>query len=220
MINSFHDHSSDKSIKTILQILGSEDCVYVSDAGSPIISDPAFPLVKACLEREVPVKTVSGISAVITALELSGLPPLPFHFYGFLSRDKGKVKSEVERFKNSYGTHIFFEGVSRVISTLDIITKQLPSCEFAVCRELTKEYESVYRFKGEDFGQIKNDIIEKGEFVILVRNDKKTTQMDSETLSLAIDIIENGAKTKSLAKLLAKITDKDSKELYKALTKK
>jgi 16S rRNA (cytidine1402-2'-O)-methyltransferase len=215
-IRSFHDHSSDKVLEGIFEVAASEGCVFVSDAGSPLISDPAFPLILKAIESGVELDTYSGISSVVAALELSGLAPIPFHFHGFLARDKSKINQDIAKVKSQYGTHIFFEGKSRVIATLELMSKEFPDFKMALCRELTKEFQSVYRFKGEDFDKVKEDIFVKGEFVILVENSKKQTSASSseELIKLAEEIISSGAKPKKLAKLLGLITGKPTKEIY------
>jgi 16S rRNA (cytidine1402-2'-O)-methyltransferase len=129
---------------------------------------------------------------VNTALELSGLPPIPFHFWGFLPRDN--KKNEVfQKLQTIKGTHLFFEGVSRVEQTLMELTKILPELSFCVARELTKTYQQVYRFKGANFDP--KQLTYKGEFVICVYQDKEN--LGSNKLnSLAEEILSSGAKPK------------------------
>ena len=188
----------------------------MSDAGSPLISDPAFPIILKAIEDDVKLESIGRISSVISALELSGLAPIPFHFHGFLARDKSKFKGDMQKIGTQYGTHIFFEGKSRVMTALDSLTQAYPELKFALCREITKDFESVYRFMGSEFQEIKDDITVKGEFVILVGNDKKQIQNTSseEAVKLANEIIETGAKPKKMAKLLSLITGKPTKDIY------
>lgn len=217
-IDSFHDHSSELKIKRILQDAAIKNCAFVSDAGSPLLSDPAFPLVKLAIEEGIELHSCGGISSPIVALELSGLPPIPFHFHGFLARDKSKKNKDFEMISKVYGTHIFFEGVSRVLKTLDDITSLYPEFEFAVARELTKEYESVYRFKGSEFQNVRSTIVEKGEFIILVYNPTKDkVELSGELQSIAEEILKKGTKTKLVAKLVAQILDQNVKEIYEQL---
>ena len=83
-IESFHDHSGKSKLNLFLKFLKDEDVAIVSDAGSPYISDPSYPLVKAAIENDVTIQTMPGVCSVIAALELSGLPATPFYFHGFL----------------------------------------------------------------------------------------------------------------------------------------
>lgn len=217
-INSFHDHSDENKVKSIIENAKSKICAYVSDAGSPLISDPALPLVKSAIENDIAINSIGGVSSVIVAMELSGLPSTPFHFHGFLARDNSKRAKDLDIIKSQYGTHVFFEGVSRVEKTLSLFCNELKEFDFVVARELTKEYESVYRFKGKDFSQVKDQITYKGEFVILIYNDQKSEiSVGGKIQEIAFDIINSGAKPKLLSKLLSEITGENSKDIYKKL---
>ena len=219
-IDSFNDHAGNNKIDKVMSWLEYENVALVSDAGSPIISDPAFPLVKAILESEHTLKSAPGVSAVTSALELSGLPPSPFHFHAFIQRDHGKKDSFFDELSSLYGTHIFFEGVSRVEKTMDHICQKLPEFDFCIARELTKSFESVYRFKGSEWNSIKQDMVYKGEFVILVHNSNRTNVANGDVLKMANEIIEKGAHPKKLSKLLSEITQRPTKEIYQFLSVK
>ena len=217
---AFHDHSEETSLQGMLKAMKEGEVSYVSDAGSPVISDPALPLVKLAIENSVDVQTLPGVNAPMAALELSGLPATPFHFHGFIGRDKGKLDQFVSLMSSQYGTHIFFEGVSRIKKTMDHLSRELPEWDFAICRELTKTYQSVYRFKGSEWEKTKVDVVEKGEFVILAHNSQKKTTATGEVSKLAQEILAKGAKPKLLSKLLAEITGENSKEIYSKLDRR
>ena len=218
-IRSYHDHSSEQALAKLLQVAVEFGLCFVSDAGSPIVSDPAFPIIEKAIEQGVEIESIGGVSAVITALELSGLPPIPFHFHGFLPRDGGKINTALDIVNQQYGTHLFFEGVSRAQKTIQLIGEKFPEFNIAVCRELTKEHQSIHRFKGEQVSDVIGDITFKGEFVLAINNSNKSSAKGSgDLLKLAEEIIAKGAKPKTLAKLLAQITDKNSKEIYGKLT--
>lgn len=220
-IRSFHDHSSEGLVASIIEQAHEEDICFVSDAGSPLISDPAFPLVEKAIEAGVEIDSIGGVSAVITALELCGLPPTPFHFHGFLARDGGKIEQAFDLIDSQYGTHLFFEGVSRVEKTLKLMAKRFPENRMGVCRELTKDYQSVHRFKGSEINSILSSITLKGEFVLAVYNGNKSqSAVGGQVKELAQNILDNGAKPKVLAKLLAEITGENSKEIYSKLSKR
>lgn len=214
VFKSFHDHSSQESLQKLMDTAKSEFVVYVSDAGSPLISDPAFDILKRAHEEGLEIFHASGISASLYALEISGLPAIPFQFHGFLGREKSKVRAFFEGL--SYGTHIFFEGVSRVETTLSILAEVHPNIAVVVTKELTKTFESVYRFQAKDYQQA--DIDYRGEFTILVYQEAKNLQ-SSELTSLAQEILDKGNKPKLVAKLLAEILDKNTKDIYQQLGK-
>ena len=169
-IISFHDHSSEQKLMQIIGEAKGRVCAFTSDAGSPIISDPAYPLIELAYKNQVNVQSISGVSSIVSALELSGLPPIPFHFHGFLARDKSKKNKDFETIGRVYGTHIFFEGVSRVLKTLNELCELYPDFRFCIARELTKEFETIYQFTGKEYLDSKIEITEKGEFVLLVHN--------------------------------------------------
>lgn len=210
----YHDHSDETSLGGILKILQEQEVVYVSDAGSPVISDPAMPLVQLAIDNDIEIETLPGASAVMAALELSGLPATPFHFHGFLPREKSKVRDFGRLMANQYGTHVFFEGVSRVKKTMDILSKDYPQWKFAICRELTKSFQSVHRFTGIQWDEVAEKMVEKGEFVILAYNPDKKSAPKGAGGELAWQIIEEGAKPKLLSKLLAELTGLSSKDVY------
>lgn len=214
-IYSFNDHDQEK-IPSLIQSIVSDEIVLVSDAGSPVISDPAFPLIRYILEQGGQVKSIPGVSAVTTALELSGMPPLPFSFHGFLGRKKGEIISKIESIKSFGGLHLFFEGPSRILETLEIIAEAYPDASICVAREMTKKFESVYRFKARDFKDI--EIMAKGEFVLCVYFEKVQSQTSStQTIALAQNYLQKKS-TKNLAKLLSSVLGLPTDQVYNQLT--
>lgn len=211
----YHDHTQGEERKILKKILEGHKLYVVSDAGSPLLSDPAFPLVREALSLGIKVESISGISSVTMALELSGLPPIPFHFHGFVPREKGKRE---EYFKSAFkvkGTHIYFEGVSRVMDSLNDLVSLYPEAEIAVARELSKNFETIYRFKGFPLPEITL----KGEFVILIHQEHEAILQDEEATRLATELVEEGVSNKVLSKLLAKLLDDNPKQIYQKLLK-
>ncbi len=211
-IFSLHDQSEESSLNKLIEIAQSEDLYVASEAGSPIISDPAYPLVLLAYEKGLRVESYSGVSSPIMALELSGLPPLPFHFHGFLPRESGK---RVHFFTEaSYGTHIFFEAPTRAEVTISELSQTRPKSEICVVRELSKKFEQVLRFKGEDWARVKEGLNFKGEFVILFHNSEFNHQSSLELRSMAQEVMEKGSHPKQMAKILALILNRPIKEVY------
>ncbi len=220
VVKSFHDHSNNNEINRCIDLLKQGETVYlVSDAGSPAISDPAYPLIVAVYDAGFKITTYSGPCSIIAALELSGLPTNPFTFHGFLPRDAKKDDLVIEKI-SSYGTHILFEAPTRVLTTLTFLTTQFPNSFFSVTREISKKFETVYRFYGRDFISIKDSIIQKGEFVILFYNEKSDEMFFSQNKDLEISANDyiNSPSPRKLSKLLSQILNQDSKEIYKKLS--
>lgn len=217
-IDSFHDHSFEKIERIVGKLTKGQSLCLVSDAGSPMISDPAYPLVRAALESGVEVESLSGISAVTCALELSGLPPHPFQFHGFLPRDKNGKKELFKDLKGHHGTHIFFESPYRMQESLTLLAQALPDVDVAVARELTKAYQSVYRFNSSELED--QEINYKGEFVLLfhLRKDQVEQKKGTEKIEkLALDYLDKKTTPKNLCKLLGEILDRNPSEIYNTL---
>ncbi len=217
---SFHDHSNEADIhKIIAGLKEGHHYILVSDAGSPMISDPAFPLVKKAIELGISVDSCPGVNAVTLALELSGLPTSPFIFHGFLGRDKKDRKQFYQEIQIIPGTHIFFEGASRVEDTLTEMAETFKENSIVVARELTKKFQSIYRFKGSEFSSMKEVFVFKGEFVVLVsiENKKESSFNEIEVNKLANEIMHSGNKPKIVAKLLSEILGIPIKDAYQKL---
>ena len=213
---AFHDHSKDELIQKICTQSVDQNIVYVSDAGSPLISDPAYPLLKFAIENDYEYRVISGITAPNYALEVSGLPAIPSIFHGFVGRSKSDIEKLIQSIQMINATHIIFEGVARVEKTLSQLCESLPSLDFVIARELTKTYESIHRFKGSEFAAIKSEITFKGEFVLLVHNPNSISSNTGLT-KLAQEVLESKAKGKSLAKLLAACLELKVKDVYNQL---
>ncbi len=217
-IDSFHDHSGNKIEMIIEQIQKGIDVFLVSDAGSPIISDPAFPLVKRVREENLTIKTIPGITSVVTALELSGLPPHPFHFWGFIARTKGEKNNFFSEAGAIKGTHLCFESPHRIFETINIFFEVMPLGTLVLARELTKKFETIISLKKEDLSRVKELVLDKGEFVILFHNDSALETISNiEVKELVNDFLNNGGGTKKLAKIFSKILGEDSKLIYNKL---
>lgn len=220
-IDSFHDQSVGKIEQILAKIKSGEQVHLVSDAGSPIVSDPAYPLLKKLSEENIAIKTLPGVTAVVTALELSALPPHPFHFWGFIGRGKSEKRDFYKNLGGISGTHIFFESPHRVHETIEAFFEVHKDKTLVVTRELTKTFESVYRINHSDLENIRTIVMDKGEFVLLFHNDGAGTSkaMDDELVDLTRDYLDNGGSPKKLAKIIAKIVGSDTKTVYDQLTR-
>lgn len=212
-IYSFNDHDQE-NVSKILSKLNVDEVLFVSDAGSPIVSDPAFPLVKYFIDNNLELDTMPGVSAPIAALELSGLAPHPFTFHGFLGRKESEIAQKFNYCQSLGGTHLFFEAPTRIIESLSILAKCSPEASVSVCREITKLYQSVYRFKAQEYKS--QAITEKGEFVLVVNFGEKKLVNDGQFEKLAQAYMDKKTP-KNLSKLLAQILNKSVDEIYQEL---
>lgn len=216
-IFSFNDHDQN-NINGFINLLNQgNDLCLVSDAGSPIISDPAYPLVKSVLENGHQIDSIPGISSVIVALELSGLPPHPFTFHGFFPREQGKREELGDLLLERGQTHIFFESPHRILDCIDFLTSHLKDCRFSVSRELTKKFQETLRFNSKDWSEIKESLVVKGEFVVVINLPQVNGSLQSGKLqSLAQEVLER-ADQKKISKLLSQILNQNAKEIYQLL---
>jgi 16S rRNA (cytidine1402-2'-O)-methyltransferase len=220
---SFHDHSQSKVQHIISMLDAGDDLLLVSDAGSPIISDPAYPLVKKVVEEtDHKLETAPGVCSVITALELSGLPPHPFTFHGFLPREDQKKETLFESLGK--GTHIFFESPHRSEKTLRSMHKMCRGGTLSMCRELTKKFESVYRIELDDtFEESIKDVQFVGEVVLVLYIPKESEALPSgdfaQVKQLSEKYLREGGSPKKLAKILSMASGIPIKESYDLLSK-
>ncbi len=222
LIRSFHDHSTEADLDKILGYWSEgKTVVYASEAGSPIISDPGLALVRQAINRKVELRSVSGVSSVIKALELSGLPAIPFHFHGFLPKKKGPRKKHLEALGAFLGTHIIFLAKHNLGEVLAECSQLFFGKAAVICREMSKKFESVYRGNIENLSELIEESERRGEFVLLIYIDsvRQGSSSDTTIADLAKQIVETGAKPKRLSKLLGLILEKSQDEIYGTLYK-
>ena len=167
-----HDHNEQQKAQVLVEkVLAGESIALVSDAGTPLISDPGYHLVTKCRQAGVKVVPLPGACAVITALSASGLPSDCFSFEGFLPAKSKGCKDKLLEISKAERTCIFYESPHRITSSLDdMLTVLGPDREAALARELTKTFETIH---GAPLGELINWIDEddnrkRGEMVILI----------------------------------------------------
>ena len=139
---SFHEHNEERRLPELISRLRSgEKLCLVTDAGTPSVSDPGFRLVRECIEESVEYTVLPGPSAVTTALVGSGLPPVPFHFGGFLPSSGSGRRSELRRAIGLGMTGIYFESPHRLVACLADLVLLSPESRLCISRELTKIHE-------------------------------------------------------------------------------
>jgi 16S rRNA (cytidine1402-2'-O)-methyltransferase len=148
---ALHEHNEESRIAPLIAaMLGGARYALISDAGTPLVSDPGYRLVRAAIEAGLLVGGIPGPNAAVLALTLSGLPPHPFLFSGFLPPKSGARRTALERLRNAEAaglsaTLIFYEAPHRLAETLADAAEVLGARQAAVCRELSKHYEEVRR---------------------------------------------------------------------------
>ena len=169
----FEGTSSAKCAKLIAQMKAGETIALVSDAGTPIISDPGYPLLRGCIDAGIPIIPIPGASAVITAASVSGLPLHNFTFEGFLSPKSGKRKRQLSVLTDDERTLIFFESPHRICRFLEDVLEVMGDREIVVTRELTKRFEEIFRGNVSEALQRFRDTEPRGEFTILISGKRR-----------------------------------------------
>lgn len=214
-----HHNANEKLVtKKILDILESEDVAIVSDAGTPLINDPGFIIVKAAIEAGIRVVPIPGPSSPITALSVSGLPVDEFTYLGYLPHKQGDRLSMLRNKSELSSTLIIFSTPHRVLDDLQDILSVLGNRSIAMCRELTKMHEEVFR------GNVQNalDHIQEhpplGEFVLIIAGNASFTDWDDEQIDSAITsgLAEN-IKSTTLATIISRDSGVAKKEIYRRI---
>ena len=213
---SYHEHNEGKRVPELLERVRRGALVaLVSDAGTPLVSDPGFQLVRGCIEAGLPLEVLPGPSAVITALVASGLAASRWCFVGFLPRGRG----ERERlFASARDTLVAFESPNRVAATLELLAALEPEREVALCRELSKLHEEVRRGSARDLAEHFRAHPPRGEVVLVVAGAAAAHAPRREALEALERLIEAGARPRPAARAVAALTGLSANELYRAVS--
>ena len=172
----FEGTSSAKCDKLVTRMKAGETIALVSDAGTPIISDPGYPLLRGCIDAGIPIVPIPGASAVITAASVSGLPLHNFAFEGFLSPKSGKRKRQLSVRTDDERTLIFFESPHRIRRFLEDVLEVMGDREIVVTRELTKRFEEIFRGNVNEALQRFCGTEPRGEFTILIAGRRRKNE--------------------------------------------
>jgi 16S rRNA (cytidine1402-2'-O)-methyltransferase len=209
----YDDHSGERERAKLLEAMQAQAVALVSDAGTPLISDPGYRLVRDARERGITVTSLPGASAAIVGLTLSGLPNDRFLFAGFLpGKDKARADALAE-LASIPATLIFYETGPRLAKSLQAIAMQLPGREVSVARELTKRYEECRSGSPEELIAHYEAHPPKGEIVLMIAppGDRDPGDFDVDALLKAALELE---KPSHAAAHVAKATGLDRKTLY------
>lgn len=211
----YNDHNADKQRDFIIeQIKDGKIMAMVSDAGTPLISDPGYKLVRDCYENGVYVTALPGANAPLTALQLSGMASNAFSFIGFLSSKSVKRMSELEQWKTSKSSLILFESARRLQECLGDCLQVLGDRQVAVIREMTKLYEEVRRGSiSELITYYEQEGDPKGEIVMVIEPYGGAEYSEDDVISMLREALEESG-VKGAATQIAEQTDRPRKELY------
>ena len=221
---SFHQHNENQFAESLIDLLNKNNNIaLVSDAGTPLISDPGYPLVKLAHENHIKVVPVVGASAIIALLCSSGLPTNEFLFTGFLPAKSNQRQEELKRIRENTFTTVIYESTHRIIKSLEDMEKILGKDRIIVIgRELTKTFETIKLGKvSEILDFVQSDSNQtKGEFVIAISalEVEKTEDISEQQKQLA-QLLSKELPPKKAAKITAEFLNGNSKNIYNFLIK-
>ncbi|MBJ8434938.1 16S rRNA (cytidine(1402)-2'-O)-methyltransferase [Acinetobacter pittii] len=217
-LTACHDHNESNKIEQLIQkLLAGDDIALISDAGTPLISDPGFKLVRAAQEHGIRVVPVPGACAAIAALSAVGLPSDRFSFEGFLPSKASQRISQLEKLKNETQTLIFYEAPHRILECVknmaEVFGEDRP---VGFAREITKTFETIKKMTLKDLVSfIENDHNqEKGEIVLVVGGAPEKTDLEQEKLDELLKRLLQDLSVKAASQLAADLTGVKKKVAY------
>ncbi len=227
-MTSYHEYNKyEKGRYLIEQMQEGKNIALITDAGTPGISDPGEELVAMCYEAGIPVTSLPGPAACITALTISGLPTRRFAFEAFLPSDKKERAVILEELKRETRTIILYEAPHRLVKTLEELSENLGDRKIALCRELTKKHETVFRGSFLEAVSWYKDNPPKGECVMVLEG-RSREEMEQEARQQWEDMpleahmehyMSQGIDKKEAMKLVAKDRGISKRDVYQALLK-
>lgn len=218
-MTSYHEHNKLTKLNYILSCLEGGDVALVSEAGTPGMSDPGYELIVAASQRGITVVPIPGASVVITALTVSGLATDRFTYLGFLPRKAGSRQNILESIASEPGTIVVLESPHRLLATLKDMLLILGDRKIAVCRELTKIYEEVFR--GSISQTIEHFTEPRGEFTLVIegKGEKNRPTLTGDIERQLHRMRVSGLTAKEAITKVARETGLSRKELYRAWLK-
>lgn len=209
---AYHDHNGEHIRPMVMDALKAGKIIsLISDAGTPLVSDPGYKLVQAALDFSIFVSAVPGPSSILAALVSSGLPPYPFAFGGFLpSKAQARLES-LRQFSTFPGTVIFFESASRLLNTLNALEEKFSERSIVVARELTKKFEEICRGSLESIlSEMRDHSHLRGEIVLLIGPPQGEENKSPEIENIKVFIQEQLNQGRSVKDILTHVMEKFS----------
>lgn len=225
-MTSYHEFNKiDKAYQLVAKLKEGKNIALITDAGTPGISDPGEDIVRICYEEGVPVTSLPGPAACITALTMSGRPTRRFAFEAFLPRDKKERAAIIEELKNETRTIIIYEAPHHLVKTVTELMNAIGDRELTVCRELTKKHEEKMQTTFSELLEYSKEHEPRGEYVLIICGKSrseviKEQQQNWETMPLKehMAYYENqGVDHKEAMKLVAKDRGVSKRDIYQQL---
>ncbi len=216
---SLHEHNEQERKNDILRLLEeNKHAGIISDAGTPLLSDPGFVIAKAAIDNDYAVIALPGANAVTPALSMSGLPPYPYMFIGFLSAKQKARKETLRNLRHVHATLVFYESPHRMEKTLGDLETTLGNREASLIREISKRYEESIHGDLQSLQKYDNF---RGEFVLVVAGASKTKDIVDVDVVKQVDFfIASGDKKTTAMKKVAEMTGIPKNKIYKTYIEK
>ena len=216
---SLHDYNENSVIQRLSGELTNKNISLISDAGSPLISDPGFKLIQYCIKNNINVHTIPGPNSIIPALQLSGIPINEFYFAGFFPKTKNKMLNFIENLKEINKTSVFFVSSHKIEECLRILSVELKSRLLSISKELTKLNEKTFRGTSNEAidGFINEKANLKGEFVIVIEkeSEKKTETINTKKFDREIKQLLLKFSLTDVVEIVHKLTGITKNKVYK-----
>jgi 16S rRNA (cytidine1402-2'-O)-methyltransferase len=217
---SYHEHNENERAAEFINLLfQGKSIALVSDAGTPVISDPGNILVRQAIANEIPVVPLAGASAFLLTLIVSGFDISSFIYLGFLDRDKKKRRKTLEALKSETKTVVFYESPHKLTDTLNDLNNFAPARNLCIGREITKKFEQFWRGNAQEAIKYFSENRPRGEFSIVIEGaEPQEAAFDSQLFDLRLEELKKlGLSKKEISKTLAGEFNQSSKEIYNQL---
>jgi 16S rRNA (cytidine1402-2'-O)-methyltransferase len=216
---SYHEHNeTERTAELLVRLTGGASIALVSDAGTPLVSDPGYRLVKAAVENGITVCSIPGASAAMTALAASGLPTDSFHFGGFLPQKPGQRLNALKALADEQSTLIFYEAPHRILESLDAVEEALGPRPVVVAREMTKLHEEFLRGTAAEIrAQLAARDSVKGEITMLIGKATAPPRDDTPIVDAVEMLVRSGVPRMDAIKQVARRRGMSKREVYDQL---
>lgn len=227
-MTSYHEYNKvDKAKYLVDQMKEGIRVALVTDAGTPAISDPGEELVKQCYDAGIPLTSLPGPAACVTALTISGLPTRRFCFEAFLPADKKERKEVLRELENETRTIIIYEAPHHLLKTLEELLETLGNREISICKELTKTFERVYQMTLKEAVSRFQSEVPRGEQVLVIKGKsreiiKEEAEKAWESMSLEAHMehyLRQGIEKKEAMRMVARDRGISKRDVYQGLLK-
>lgn len=214
---SYHNWNENQQLEPVLkQLREGKNIVLVSDAGTPLINDPGFELVRAVVEEGLALNAIPGPCAPIVALLLSGLPCNRFQFVGFIPKTQGERKALFAECLEYPGTTICFESPHRIEQTLEELVAVAPNHAVALARELTKIHQECIQAKASELLKKVQEVPPRGEIVLLLGPGAPATLSIEEATQKVVSLYKTGTSLSDASREVSEMSGIRKKQLYQA----